>query len=386
MTKIGGNIFKWASYAALCLLLPLGNVIGADEAHPPVCVAIVGLVHGHVYGFIPQVLARPDVRLVGIVEKDQALAARYAKHFNLPHQLFFTNLDELLARTNVEAAAVFTTTYDHPSVVEACAKGKVRVVMMEKPLAVDMGGARRILRAEQGNGIQVIVNYETTWYQNHAALWRLVKQQSACGEIRKMMAQDGHNGPEHYVGPEFYDWLFDPAKNGGGALLDFGCYGANLMTWLMDSQRPFAVTAVTQTFRPQINPQVDDDATIIVEYPRAMGIIEASWNWPFNRKDLEVYGEKGYVVATAYNGNQPAGKTLKACLPDMVQEETQTVQELPVMEGDPVSYLVAVARGKLKPAGLSSLENNLIVTEILCAARQSARTGRRVVLPSNPPW
>ena len=104
------------------------------------------------------------------------------------------------------------------------------------------------------------------------------------------------------VQPEFLAWLSDPVKNGGGALFDFGCYGANLMTWLMDNQRPLAVTAVTQQFQPDVYPRVDDEATILLEYPKAQGIIQASWNWPFNRKDLEVYGEHGSAIATGGNG------------------------------------------------------------------------------------
>jgi predicted dehydrogenase len=375
-----------SKYIVLCLVWLGGVCIQAQEVKPPVDIAIVGLVHGHVYGFIPLLRACPEVRLVGVVEADQALSARYAERFNLPRNLLFANLEELLARTNVQAVAVFTTTYDHPAVVEACAKRQIHV-MMEKPLAVDLPGARRIQRAARQGGIQVIVNYETTWYRNHAALWRIIKQERACGDIRKMLALHGHDGPEKYVGPEFLGWLEDPVKNGAGALFDFGCYGANLMTWLMDNQRPVAVTAVTQTFRPQANPRVDDDATIILEYPRAQGTIEASWNWPFNRKDLEVYAEKGYAVATAYEKDPGAGSdTLKARLPGMAREEPQALAALPVMERDPISYLVAVARGDLKSAGLSSLENNLIVTEILDAARESARTGKRITLPRNTPW
>ncbi len=106
-----------------------------------------------------------------------------------------------------------------------------------------------------------------------------------------MVAMDGHQGPQEiHVQPEFFAWLTDPVKNGAGAMFDFGCYGANLMTWLMDNQRPLKVTALAQTHKPQIYPRVDDDATILVQYPRPQGVIEASWDWPFNRKDLEVYG------------------------------------------------------------------------------------------------
>jgi predicted dehydrogenase len=246
--------------------------------------------------------------------------------------------------------------------------------MMEKPLAVDVAGAHAIERAAKQGGIQVIVNYETTWYRSHGAMWQLLKQQAAAGEIRKMVAMDGHEGPKEIgVGPEFLGWLSDPVKNGAGALFDFGCYGANLMTWLMDNQRPIAVTAITQRIKPQIYPKVDDEATIVIEYPKAVGIVQASWNWPFGRKDFEVYGAKGYA-------NAIGGDTLKVRLPGMKAEELRTLPELPEMERDSISYLAAVVRGKLKPAGLSSLENNVIVTEILSAARESAATDKRVPL------
>ena len=134
-------------------------------------------------------------------------------------------------------------------------------------------------------------------------MWTLLKERRAAGDIRKMVAMDGHSGPKAInVQPEFLDWLSDPVRNGGGALFDFGCYGANLMTWMMDNQRPLAVTAITQHFQPAVYPRVDDEATILVEYPKAQGIIQASWNWPFSRKDFEVYGEHGLAIATGGTG------------------------------------------------------------------------------------
>jgi len=221
----------------------------------------------------------------------------------------------------------------------------------------------------------VMVNYETTWYKSHAEIWKIFKQEKALGEIRKMVAMDGHRGPEEVnVQPEFLAWLKDPVKNGAGALFDFGCYGANLMTWLMDNQRPLAVTAIVQTNKPAIYPRVDDEATILVQYPKAQGIIQASWNWPFDRKDLEVYGETGYAVATR-------GNSLRVRMPGRGSaEEARPLADLPTADRDSISYLTGVARGQYKPSGLNSLENNIIVVEILDAARESARTGRKILL------
>ena len=180
----------------------------------------------------------------------------------------------------------------------------------------------------------------------------------------------GHQGPKEIgCSPDFLAWLTDPVKNGGGALIDFGCYGANLMTWLMNGKAPVSVSAVTKQIKPLIYPKVDDDATIVLEYPGATGIIEASWNWPYGIKDMEVFGEKSYLHAL--NGN-----TLQ-------KRDTSTYYNVtvkPAMFKDNLTYLAAVLRGKIQPVNdLSSLENNMIVVRILEAARQSAKEGRKIV-------
>jgi hypothetical protein len=203
---------------------------------------------------------------------------------------------------------------------------------------------------------------------------KLFKEQKSAGEIRKMVAMDGHQGPKEInVQPEFLSWLTDPVKNGAGALFDFGCYGANLMTWLMKGQAPISVTAVARHIKPAIYPKVDDDATILLEYPDATGIIEASWNWPFGIKDMEVFGQKGYLHAL--NGN-----TLE-------QRDTNTYYKVavkPLIYPDNLSYLSAALKGEVKSSDdLSSLENNLIVVRILEAARKSAKEGKRIVLEKN---
>jgi len=343
----------------------------------PIRLAIAGLVHGHVGGFLALCAQdRKDVEIVGIYEPNAELARLYARRYKYPESLLFTDLHKMLDAIRPEGIATFTNTFDHTAVVEACATRHIPV-MMEKPLAVSMEHARRMQNASNQYGIPVVVNYETTWYPSHAAIWDLVKQQHALGDIRKIVAMDGHEGPKEIgVGPEFLSFLTDPKLNGGGALFDFGCYGANLATWLMDNRRPISVMALTQQIKPRTYPYVDDEATVLVEYPHAQCIIEGSWNWPTGRKDLEVYGERGYVIATG-------GKSLRTRV-QRGAEETSQPTATPSESTDPLTYFLAVVRGKIKPTGLSSLENNMIVTEILVAARESARTGTRIVLSRAP--
>jgi predicted dehydrogenase len=346
----------------------------SDEPKPPVRLAIIGLTHDHAYGFIPLLRGRSDVALAGVVEPDRKLVARYSRRFNLDTNLFHDSLEDLLAHTNIQAVATFTSTFEHRRVVEACAPRGIHV-MMEKPLAVNMEHARAIADAAAKGNIRIVVNYETTWYPGNQKAYSLVHDEHAIGDLRKIVVHDGHRGPKEIgCSADFLAWLTDPVLNGGGALTDFGCYGADLITWLMDGQRPTSVFAVTQQIKPDVYPKVEDEATVVLTYPHAQGILQASWNWPFNRKDMEIYGRTGYVLVPRR---------------DMLQvrktESEQNPPELlaPAITGpmsDQVSYLAAVVRGDIQPSGLSSLEVNLIVTEILDAARESAQTGKRIDL------
>ena len=356
----------------LTALVALGAAPVRSEA-APVRFAIVGLVHDHARGFIPVASSRQDIQLVAIVEPNQELAERYAKDYKLADALFYTSLEAMLDQVKPQAVAAFTSTFDHRRVVETCAARGVHV-MMEKPLAVSLEHARAIEAAAKQGGIQVVVNYETTWYPANHAAYALIHERREIGELRKIVVHDGHQGPKEIgCSAAFLEWLTDPGLNGGGALTDFGCYGADLITWLMKGQRPISVVAVTQQIKPQVYPKVDDEATIVLTYPQAQGIIQASWNWPFNRKDMEVYGRTGYVLVPE--------KNLLRVRRGNAGETDAPVPSLAAPNNDPLSYLAAVVRGDIRPSGLSSLDVNLIATEILDAARESARTGKRLVLP-----
>lgn len=355
---------------------PASTVQAQDAAEGPVRLGVVGLTHGHV-GWILGRTNVGDVEVVGIVEADRALARRYADQYGFDMDLVYATIDELLEATRPEAVAAFNDIASHLETVEAAARRGVHV-MVEKPLHFSLAAAERMRTVSDSAGIHLLTNYETTWYPTTARTKEMVDA-GEVGVLRKIVVHDGHEGPlEIGVGPEFLGWLTDPARNGGGALVDFGCYGANLITWLMGGARPLAVTAVAQTMKPDVYPEVDDEATIILEYAGAQGIIQASWNWPFSRKDMEVYGTKGLVLAGDANNlhvRSVRGETSGAVMEHRLEPATT-----PWLT-DPFSYLAAVVRGNVDPAGsLSSLDLNMIVVEILDAARRSAREGRTVVL------
>lgn len=352
-----------------CLLIAFISMVVSANAQL-LKVGVAGLNHDHVNVIMNQ-FKNKEVIIIGIAEPDAQLVDKYKQRFNLPDSLFYPSVTAMLKHIKPDAVLAYNAIIDHLPVVEACAPLHIPV-MVEKPLATTYKDALRIADLAKQYNIKVLVNYETTWYSSNQQVYNMVNGDKAIGDIRKMVVHDGHQGPvEINCSPDFLKWLTDPVKNGGGAVMDFGCYGANLMTWLMGGKAPISVQATVKHIKPEVYPKVDDDATIVVEYPNATGLIEASWNWPYGIKDMEVFGKTGYLHAL--NGN-----TLQQ------RKDTGTYFNLPVTTykyKDNIPYLTAVLKGEISGDNdLSSLENNLIVVRILEAAKESARTGKKVML------
>jgi len=332
----------------------------------PLRLGVAGLSHGHLWEVINRV-DRGDFVIVGVAERDDLLREKNGLRGKVDASLFYADLAEMLDETKPEAVIVYEAIYDHLRVVELCAPRGIHV-MVEKPLAVNTDHANRMAKLAREYNIHLLTNYETTWYNTNHEAYKLINE-GVIGDITRINVYDGHQGPfEIGCGKEFTDWLTDPVLNGGGAVIDFGCYGANLATWLLKGEKPKSVYGVLKQQKPDKYPKVDDDATIIVEYPSLTVQIMASWNWPMNRKDMHIYGTKGYIyqdtptkmrVYTNQKETQPDPLVLKAPY------------------NDAFYYLKAVVRGDIKvaPSDLSSIENNQTVVRILEAAIQSSKTG-----------
>ncbi len=373
MFKHNYPVVKRFSYPCLIFFFAMISVPGFGQ-ETPLRIGIAGLTHTHVHQIFNSA-KEGEIEIVGIAEANSDLAKRYTDLYEFDMDRVYPTLEELIRVQKPEAVAAFGAIDEHLGVVEACAPAGIHV-MVEKPLAVSLAQAEHMADLALKHRIFLLTNYETTWYPATHEAFTMVK---AVGAVRKVVIRDGHRGPEQIgVDPEFLEWLIDPVRNGGGALMDFGCYGANLMTLLMKGEKPLAVTAVTQQLQPENNPKVEDEALIILEYPSANAVIHASWNWPIGRKDMEVYGRKGAV----YADNRTQLRLRMAEGYDGFEETVFQLEDRPPPYHDPFSYFRAVIRGEIapEPFDLSSLENNLLVMEILEAAKQSARDGKRVVL------
>ena len=360
------------------LLVALSSLAGSrilaaqDQPHP-LRVAIVGLEHGHVEGFLGALPSHHDVELVGVADADSSLIAKYQQKYHLDETLFYKSEANMIERVRPDAVLVYTSIGEHRQAIGIAAQYGISS-MVEKPLTISYGDALAIREIARYHHVQVLVNYETTWYASNRAAYDELNH-GQLGDLRRVLINDGHQGPKEIgVPPEFLGFLTDPAQNGAGALYDFGCYGADLMTWLMHGEAPLTVTAATNRDKPNIYSRVDDDATIVLQYPHAQAVIQASWNWPFGRKDMEVYGSTGYAITVG------ADKLRTRHQYDH-DESTTAAPALSPNERDSLSYLAGVLRGTIRDQGdQSSLDTNVTVMQILDAARESARTGKAVRL------
>ena len=341
--------------------------------HKPLRVGIVGLVHDHVHGILGRE-NKGDIEIVGIAEPNLDLAQRYSKQHGYDMKLVYSTMEEMIEKTRPDAVLAFNDIYDHLKVVEYCAPKGIHV-MVEKPMAVSMEHAAKMIALATKYKIFLLTNYETTWYGSNDLAYRLTINENKIGDIRKIVFHTGHQGPiEIGCSPEFLAWLTDPVLNGGGALTDFGCYGADLATWFMKGEQPISVTAVTQHIKPEEYPKVEDEATIILTYPKAQVIIEASWNWPYGRKDMELYGKTGYIFCK--DGSQMVLR------PDVKSTpENMTAPALPSNRNDPFGYFANVINGDITMSvnDLSAPQTNETVIKILDAAKLSAKKGKTVI-------
>lgn len=357
---------------AVCLLLAAA-LRPAQAADAKVRLAIVGLDHDHVWGLLKDMAKEPQAELVAIADPHPGLV-RKAKAQVPASVMFYSDYVKMLDQAKPEAVIVTTETDRHLEILRACARRHINY-STEKPMATSARDAREMERLARQAGIKLMVNYWNAWVAPTHDLFHRVYG-GELGPVQKIIVQYGHEGPKEIgVSKEFENWLYDPVKNGGGALMDFGCYGAEWALWLKG--RPTRVFATSAKLKTEQHNRVEDDATIILEYPDGVAILEPSWDWPYNMDRVQVFGPKGSLLATE---DQLLLRPARADdLP--LEGKPVTLPPVPHETSNPISYLVDCIRHNRPIENPVAAPLNVQVVEILDAARESIRTGRAVELP-----
>jgi predicted dehydrogenase len=335
-------------------------------------IAIVGLDHDHVWGLLKDIANEPQAELVAIAEPRPELVDKAKSQ--IPTSVhFFSDYIKMLDEAKPEAVFVTTENDRHLAVLRECAKRHIHF-STEKPMATNAADARKMERLADQSGIKLMVNYWNAWVAPSHELFHRVKS-GEIGPVQRIIVEYGHQGPKEIgISKEFGDWLYDPAKNGGGAIMDFGCYGAEWALWLKG--RPSRVYATTRKLKTDQHNQVDDDATIVLDYPDATVTIEPSWDWPYGMDRVYVFGSKGSYLATQNDlFFRQSGQSS-----ENLDGERLVIPPVGRETSNPISYMIQRIRDNKPIDDPLSAKLNVQIMEILDAARDSARTGRAVEL------
>ena len=350
--------------SSLLILILLPAPLAAAEP----TIAVVGLVHSHVWGHLGKMVAGKPARLVGVAETIPDLVAE-AKKRGVSADLIQTDWKRMIDEKKPQIVWAFVENNRHLEIVQYCAPRRVHVIF-EKPLASTYKEAVQIRDLAKKHGIQVMANYQMAWWPaNYVA--KSVADSGELGKVWRVRGIVGHGGPGGPTGLNkyFFDWLTDPVRNGAGALVDFGCYNALWSLWYMG--RPESVFAQTNQLRPSEFPKVEDNSTMVLSYKNGVALLEGSWDLPRSFQEVEVFGLQGSVYMTRTGVEVRKGRG---------QADQLKIDPLPEGHDEPIAAMIRQIETGQEASPLTGLDLNIGVVEILDAAKESIRTGRAVKL------
>ena len=171
----------------------------------------------HVWGILKDIAGEKDARLVAIAESDSALVNRARS--GVPASVkFFDDFVKMLDEIKPDAVIATTSNDRHLEILRECARRHIHF-STEKPMATNAADAREMARLAQATGIKLMVNYWNAWVPPTPSLVKHVRDGDV-GPVRKIIVEYGHAGPKEIgVSEQFAAWLYDPLKNGGGAIM-----------------------------------------------------------------------------------------------------------------------------------------------------------------------
>ena len=309
-------------------------------------------------------------RLVGVAESNPELVAE-AKKAGVTDSLIYSDYLKMLDETKPDIVWAFVENNRHLEIANACAPRRINLIF-EKPLASSFEDARQIAALAAKYNIRVMTNYQMAWWpSNYTA--KAAVDHGDVGTVYRLHGIVGHGGPSSTGARSkyFFEWLTDPVKNGAGALMDFGCYNALWSLWYLGM--PSTVYATVEHLRPERFPKVEDNATLVLGYPHAVGIFEGSWDLPRSFQDLEVFGRP--------DSNPPGSLTMTHADVELShgrEKKKLDIDPLPADEAEPVSYMVSRIKADKPIEGLTAIDINVNVIHIIDWAKESVKTGRAV--------
>ncbi len=335
-------------------------------------VAALGLTHDHVWSNLRDLNQSSLGELVAVADMNEELLEKAQNDYNAP--ALFDDYEELLEKTELDAVYIFGDNATGAALAVLAADHGLHV-MIEKPMAADLAGATQVLAAARKAGTALMINWPFAWWPQLQKAFAMA-QAGEIGQLFQTKYRSAHAGPKELgCSPYFYDWLYDAELNGAGALMDYCCYGAALARYLLG--QPSRVNGtIGHCLKDYVT--VDDNAVIVMQWPRAIAITEASWTQIGHLTSYfaTIYGSDGTLHVEPGNN----GRLLLATREHEDGIEV-AVDPLPEDQRNATNYFLSRISQGLPIEGLCSGEVSRDAQEILEAGLLSASEGQTISLP-----
>ena len=253
-------------------------------------VGIIGLTHDHIWGHVQPMQDHPDVELVAAADVHAELLEKLQAQVECATYADYT---EMLAAEKLDAVYVFGDNKTGAVAATAALNAGVHV-LIEKPMAISADAAQAMYDAAQKNKKRLMINWPTMWWPHLQHAMALAKD-GLIGDLWQVRYRAAHSGPRgEGCSTYFCEWLYDKELNGAGAFMDYCCYGSILSQVMLGS--PEAVTGITAQIDPSLS--VEDNGVLMLHYPRALAVAEASWSQigKITAYTTTFYGNKGLLL------------------------------------------------------------------------------------------
>ncbi len=347
----------------------------------PYRVGILGLTHDHIWQHAADLASAAQVGAIHVADEHEDLIRTLAEHVAIANT--YATAEDLLAHEGLDIAMIYADNRGSADLaIKAMRQGAH--VIVEKPMASNLRDAERMLATAAGAGVTLMVNWPIAWSPPFRHALRLVAD-GLIGRVTHVEYRGAHAGPKEFgCSPYFYGWLYDAERNGGGALIDYCSYGAMISRMLLGL--PYQVSAVGGRYQKDYI-EVEDNAVLLMRYPRAVGMAQASWSQigAGRGNGPVIYGTTGTIVVHQRLGSREghavrAGQ-VEVMTVDRPDGELLDAPDLPPEERGALAYLMACLERDAPVEGIVSPEVGRDVQEILEAGYQSLASGCAVSLP-----
>jgi predicted dehydrogenase len=337
----------------------------------PLRIGVLGLTHDHVWGNLQALQACADADLIAVAEPIEALREQARQQFGC--ERLYDDYSDMLDAEKLDAVYIFGDNLRGVDLGVMAAERGLHI-LIEKPMASTYGGAARLAGAAKAAGVVLMVNWPIFWWPGVQYALQLIAD-GRIGQVFQVNYRSAHAGPRELgCSVYFADWLYDPRRNGGGALMDYCCYGAALTCELLGL--PARVSATSARLFKHDLPS-EDNAVLVMQHAGAISTATASWTQSGHMTSYEpmIYGTEGTIMVRG------DGSEVWLANAEHMNGVRLDVPPIPKGARDTAEFFVRHIRAGEQVRGLCSPEVGVMAQQVLEAGLHAAAEGRTISLP-----